>query len=111
MIAPNVCPMCLKDVSNGVGPSGLPLVTKFLQVLPSSHLFYEPANFHDLAYHLGVKESDREKADLMFLVRMKEEVKARCAWYLRPWYILQAYRNYWFVKECGSQFFNYEGCK
>lgn len=110
MKAPKVCPICGLDVSNGVGPAGLHIITKFLQVLPSSHLFYEPANYHDLEYHWGRTETDREKADLRFLMRMKEQIKNDCSWYLKPWFTLQAYRNYFFVREFGNEFFSYKGC-
>jgi len=109
--APNFCPKCKKEVTNGVGPSDLPSVTKFLQVLPSSHLFYEAACFHDIDYHLGATEMHRKKADDSFLERMILAVENSCKWYKKPWYMLSAYRNWFFVKKFGWKFFNYKGCK
>jgi hypothetical protein len=106
-----LCSVCGADVTNGVGPSGLPIVTKFLQVLPSSHLFYMPACYHDIDYHLGATELHRKLADEFFLQRMLIEVKSKCKWYEKPWYKISAYRNYWFVCKFGSAFFNYKGCK
>lgn len=108
--APIVCPHCLKDVTNGVGPSDLPLVTKFLSELPSSHIFRIAANWHDYSYHLGYREVDRTMADEFFYRDMLESVSAKCNWFLRPWYRLQAWRNYLFVRKYGRMFFNYDGC-
>lgn len=109
--APNFCPRCLMDVTNGIGPADLPLVTEFLHMLPSSHIFYEAANWHDIAYHLGTTELDRKNADRMFLGLMKSIINIRCNFYSKPWYRLSAYRNYFCVRLMGSKFFNYKGCK
>jgi hypothetical protein len=108
--APNICPYCLNDVTNGVGPSNLPEVTELLNNLPSSHIFRKAADWHDYFYHLGYSEFHRRAADEYFYSLMLTAVDENCAWYLRPWYRLQAYRNYWFVGKFGSAFFNYAGC-
>lgn len=108
--APKVCPYCLQDVTNGVGPSDLPEVTKLLNDLPSSHLFRKAADWHDYGYHLGYSEIHRKIADEFFLADMLAAVNESCRWYSRGWYRLQAYRNYWFVKKYGGNFFNYKGC-
>lgn len=111
MRSPNFCPICRADVTNGLGPSGLPMFTKFLQLLPSSHLFSDAANWHDMLYHSGSTESDRKKADDIFLELMNRAIRKRCKWFVRPWYKLSAYRNYLFVRKFGWKFFNYQGCK
>lgn len=108
--APNVCPICNKDVTNGVGPSDLPEVTKVLNNLPSSHIFRGAADWHDLRYHLGYTEWDRKKADDKFYKDMLEAIDSNCSWYSRGFYRLQASRNYWFVRKFGKSFFNYQGC-
>jgi hypothetical protein len=105
-----ICPVCQRSVANGVGPSDMPLATEFLHTLPSSHLFYEPANLHDVLYHIGNTEKDRKKADKMFLEHMLDTVKKRCDDYEKPWFTLAAYRNYFTVRWFGERFFNYEGC-
>lgn len=110
MKAPNFCPQC-KENFNGVGPSDLPLLTEFLHMLPSSHLFYQAACFHDLLYHKGCTEADRKSADETFLQLMLSTVNIACNFYSKPWYRLQAYRNYWAVRWWGKRFFNYKGCK
>jgi len=106
----NFCPNCKKNVTNGVGPSGLPEVTKFLHNLPSSHLFFHDANWHDLAYHIGRTEEDRKKADETFLENMLYTVKIECSPWAALWFKLSAYRNYYAVKLLGKRFFNYRGC-
>lgn len=109
--APIFCHECRRDVTNGIGPADMPEVTKFLHRLPSSHMFYESANWHDLNYHLGKTEDDRKKADDYFLKCMLYDIKVYCNFYSKPWYRLQAYRNYYAVRWLGKAFFNYEGCK
>lgn len=109
--APNFCPKCKNDVTNGVGPSDLPAVTKFLHTLPSSHMFYESANWHDYLYHKGCTEDDRLKADKKFLELMLADIKGNCAEFRTSWYKILAYRNYFAVRMFGKKFFNYEGCK
>lgn len=106
-----ICKRCGKDVSNGVGPADLPVVTKFLSKLPSSHIFKNAADWHDYDYHLGTTEIHRRIADDRFYKEMKQSIKLLCKWYLVPWYKLQAYRNYLFVRKYGGNFFNYKGCQ
>jgi hypothetical protein len=110
MKAPSFCVKC-GEKFNGVGPSGLPIVTKFLQVLPSSHLFYDAANWHDYFYHTGSTDADRKNADDAFLALMLLAIKDRCKWYEKPFYKFSAYRNWFFVRKFGSTFFKYEACK
>lgn len=110
MKAPSFCTRCLVATGNGIGPADIPILTKFLQIFPSSHLFKNAANWHDYLYHLGLNEADRKKADDTFLYFMRLAVKNECSWYLKPWYTLQAYRNFWFVKKFGKRYFNYAGC-
>lgn len=109
-LAPKVCPKCQRDVTNGVGPSALPGVTKLLNHLPSSHLFRRAADWHDYGYHIGMTEAHRKAADDYFYYCMLADIKTDCIWFLRPWYRIQAYRNYVFVRKFGSHFFNYRGC-
>jgi len=108
--APAVCPKCGKKVTNGIGPSDMPEVTKFLGALPSSHIFRIAADWHDYGYHLGKTEAERKAADELFYDCMMHEIESSCHWYSKAWYKLQAYRNYCFVREFGSKFFNYKGC-
>jgi len=109
--APNLCPRCLVDCTNGVGPADMPEVTKFLHRLPSSHMFYESANWHDYLFHLGHTDEDRLKADKKFLELMLLDVAICCNPYSRPWFKMLAYRNYYAVRMFGKKFFNYNGCK
>ena len=108
--APKVCPYCLKDVTNGIGPSDLPEVTTLLNNLPSSHIFRKAADWHDYLYHIGYSEFHRRAADEYFYNLMFRAVDENCRWYLRGWYRLQAKRNFWFVSKFGESFFNYAGC-
>lgn len=105
-----VCPVCGKAVANGIGPEDMPLATKFLHTLPSSHLFYQSANLHDILYHIGRTETDRENADKMFLNHMIAAIKMCCNSFQKPLYTFAAYRNYYFVRCFGEKFFNYKGC-
>lgn len=128
-----VCPVCGEVVVNGVGPSGMPIVTTVLNKLPSSHVFYRPACQHDVDYHLQI---GKKEADIIFLKNMK-----KAAWDLYPvverdhWYswfnpkkaisalgtagdfskrralIAFAYRNYYAVKWCGKSAYKEGGCK
>ena len=106
-----ICKYCGKEVSNGVGPANGGIITEVLHDLPSSHIFKEAADDHDLDYHSGTTESDKRWADNMFLLRMNNAVHAKCSWYSKWWYFLQAKRNYWAVRKFGDKFFSYEGCK
>ena len=108
--APKVCPHCLQDVTNGIGPDDLPEVTKLLNNLPSSHIFRLAADWHDFGYHIGYKEDHRQMIDETYLQHMIFSINKSFSWYLRGWYRLQAYRNYWCVRQFGSKFFNYDGC-
>jgi hypothetical protein len=108
--APKVCPICGKNVTNGVGPSDMPEMTKFLNSLPSSYMFHNAADWHDYGYHLGGTEADRKSADEFFYNCMMHEIKSS-PWYLRAWYKIQAYRNYIFVRKFGGKFFNFKGCR
>jgi hypothetical protein len=105
------CPICGEAVANGIGPADLPLTTKFLHMLPSSHLFYDSANLHDRLYHIGRTESDRKNADKKFLEHMLATIKMNCAEFRTSWYKISAYRNYYAVRWFGGKFFNYKGCK
>lgn len=105
-----ICPHCKTKIGNGVGPADCEVVTKLLHNLPSSHLFYDAANYHDLAYHIGGGELQREFADYLFLKRMLEATK-KCNFFMKPIYFLSAYRNYYAVRLFGKRFFNYAGCK
>lgn len=109
--APKVCPFCKKDVTNGVGPADLPTVTKVLNDLPSSHIFRKAAEWHDYNYHIGYEENHRKVADESFYRNMVAAIKESRPWYFIGWYRLQAYRNFWFVRKFGSNFFNYKGCR
>lgn len=108
------CPICgeekSKGIGNGVGPSGMPLARKFLHMLPSSHLFYDSANLHDILYHIGRTEEDRKNADNKFLEHMLVTVRTKCSGYKRPWFTLAAYRNYYSVRWLGGRFFSWDGC-
>jgi len=104
-----VCPVCKKLVANGVGGENDPL-TPLLHELPSSHLFFDSANLHDVLYHIGRTERDREKADKKFLEHMLATVKIDCDGYKKPWFMLAAYRNYYAVRWWGKGYFNYDGC-
>ncbi len=104
------CPLCKKVVCNGVGPSALPHLTFLLNSLPSSHIFREAADGHDLGYHLGFIEEARYRADRQFYIDMILAI-SKLPWYKRSWYRLQARRNYLFVRAFGRKFFNYKGCK
>ena len=108
--APKVCPFCLNDVTNGIGPSDLPEVTKLLNNLPSSHVFRSAADWHDYLYHLGATEDNRCDADHIFYDYMLEAVEEKCVWFSKWWYRLQAKRNFIAVREFGGNFFNYKGC-
>lgn len=111
MKSPEICPYCSLDVTNGVGPSDCEIVTKLLHNLPSSHLFYDAANYHDLAYHIGSDEQDRKKADEIFLENMLRTVSIYCCGFYAIMYTMAAYRNYYAVRLFGKRFFNYAGCK
>lgn len=65
-----ICEICKIPITNGIGPSGMPLVTEFLHMFPSSHVFFEAGNFHDVLYHKGCTENDRLSADKKFLELM-----------------------------------------
>jgi hypothetical protein len=99
-----ICPICgLAFQKNGVGPSGNGEFTKLLHSLPSSHIFAEAANLHDVFYHYRLNDQDRKKADDIFLARMleaSEKQGGKLSW----WYKLQAYRNYWSVRAFGSKY-------
>jgi len=98
------CPICdCVFQRNGVGPAGNGEFTKFLNSLPSSHIFAESANMHDVFYHYKLSEKDRKRADTIFLARMieaSEKRGRRLSW----WYKLQAYRNYWTVRAFGAKY-------
>ena len=104
-----ICPVCGKMVANGVGGENDPL-TPLLHELPSSHLFYDSANLHDVFYHVGRSEIDRKNADKRFLEHMLDTVKTRCDSHKKPWFVLAAYRNYYCVRWFGKKFFSYQGC-
>lgn len=110
------CPICGEatakgiPIANGVGPADMPLATKFLHMLPSSHLFYDSANLHDILYHIGRTEEDRKNADNKFLEHMLVTVRTKCSGYKRPWFTLAAYRNYYSVRWLGGRFFSWDGC-
>ena len=112
-----VCECCGKVVANGVGPSGMPIVTTILNKLPSSHIFYRDACNHDMNYH---RQIGKQLADAMFLTDMKlscyrkfPEHKSR--WYdwvnpkngynftMRNFFLLMADRNYLFVDKWGDE--------
>jgi hypothetical protein len=98
------CSICgLAFQRNGVGPAGNGEFTKFLNSLPSSHIFAESANLHDVFYHYKLSEKDRKRVDDIFLARMliaSEKRGGKLSW----WYKLQAYRNYWCVRAFGAKF-------
>jgi hypothetical protein len=106
------CSRCSGVLENGLGPADLPILTEWLNKLPSSHVFYEAACRHDVLYHtLGGPESNREYADTIFLDLMKRAVREKVKFHLRWLYYASAYRNFLFVRKFGSIFFNYSGCR
>lgn len=113
-----ICNVCNRLINiNGCGPSNDGWKTTLVRILPSSKNFEEACNKHDIAYHnKGLKKSRenaekiRLEADNQFLNDMKSIVKNNISWYKRPFYYAHAYRNYYFVRKFGSEYFNYNGC-
>jgi len=104
-----ICGSCGEDVGNGVGAKGS-VLTPILNNLPSSHIFREPANAHDVFYHQGKTESTRKIADKIFLELMLNEAK-KLSFIRRKLYKALAYRNYYAVRIFGKKYFNFKGCK
>jgi len=104
-----ICGSCGEDVGNGVGAKGS-VLTPILNNLPSSHIFREPANAHDVFYHIGKTEGERKIADKVFLAKMLDRVR-HFPVIKKQWYIINAYRNYYAVRLFGKRFFNWKGCK
>jgi len=120
-----VCENCGEVVANGVGPSGMPIITTILNMLPSSSIFYRDACDHDMNYH---RQIGRELADNMFLTGMRLSVyrkypEHKSKWYdyinpangyrfsMRKFFMLQADRNYVFVDKFGSSAYKEGICK
>lgn len=106
-----ICRHCEKVVCNGVGPEGMESFNKVLSWLRSTRLFTEPANRHDMGYHLQI---GKDLADTRFLNDMlcvidEEYTRAPSIAeaifngdsYKRTWYKKCAYRNYYAVKFFG----------
>jgi hypothetical protein len=96
------CPECNEEVStNGVGPSGSPKFSWWLQKVYSNSckLFHEAGVLHDFHYH--IYEYGKTRADTEFLVDMLRIAKAR-PWYSRGWYKYQARKFYTAVKYGGD---------
>jgi hypothetical protein len=110
-----ICPKCKQKIANGVGPEAIPELTKILNDLPSSHVFRDAADDHDVRYHYlgGGKmngELKRRYADDCFFNDMMSAIELKCHWYSKWWYRLQAKRNFSAVREFGNNFYSYEGC-
>lgn len=115
-----VCMRCGEIVANGVGPSGLPMITTILNKLHSSHIFYIDACEHDEGYHL---QEGKDLVDRKFLESMKESVREEYTFVTgtgfwgkiratarnsaiqskRSFFLGMAYRNYWFVRGKASR--------
>ena len=99
-----ICNICGKDVSNGLGGEGMPRLNKLLQNLPSTHLFYNASVLHDLYYHYMTSKEGKVIADKAFLTEMLLACD-KLPLIKKHWFRLQAYRNYYAVKYFGDKFY------
>ena len=67
-----ICPQCLEDVCNGMGPATMPLVTKRLNKYQIAKDFYRECSMHDMDHHnqIGFRKSNG-----LFLQRTKTRSK------------------------------------
>lgn len=107
---PTHCGKCGILTANGIGADDTPELNKFLQSLPSSHLFYEASVGHDLNFHLARTKEDVKRANEIFLKDMLEACKSKPLWQRWFWQI-QARRNFWFVDAYGEKFCDFRGCE
>lgn len=120
---PIICPICGKPwKSNGTGPTSLPLVAKFLQMLPSEKkLGGFPPKFHDLAFlicpegwavsakygSLEVTAVDFDSANDGYRDLMKAQAARRSRILRKMWQDI-ADRNYAFVCEFGRSSYRHD---
>lgn len=68
-----ICPDCLKDVCNGMGPATMPRVTWLLQKTNTAKFFERECNMHDMDCH---RQIGFEKCSKVFKSRLRARVKA-----------------------------------
>ena len=86
-------------ICNGCGAKG-----SALNVFIPQGVFKEACNIHDYMYHAGESESDKRRADRVFINNLNRIVEASDKW-LRPFMKIRAKRYYLAVSKFGDEAF------